>query len=484
MRKSFLSVAAVALVSLAAASARAGDKVHLQRMDLTHSPTVKMYLTVVDRDGRPVTGHAKEDFHVSLDSADQGAATAVQTFDEAKEPINLVVVAEVGQPMQGVIDDAKRGIANLADALPPKSKMALLGYSGDTKRLTEQLGAPSDAESAAKTMTIDTDSTELRLLNAVRTAIDLLAAAPKTERKLIVVFSDGIDVDLEPRTFSAIGKRAQEAGVVIDTIGYNAFDPSRLKNLALLTRQSSGIERVCKTPSDLGNHFNNLIDEVKKQYVATFEIMLAGGDGKSHDFQGIVSSGPGNDAYSNVIADKIPKATHPVPSKGGGGSRVWLWLLVGLGAVLLIGLIAWLIFRDKPEAMEEEPVAPPVQQPVAPPPPQQPMKTMALDVGSGGRTPAVGWIVATSGRYADQTFKLKPARTLIGTGADCDVKVEDQFMSSHHCEVRFENGSFKLFDLGSTNGIVVNDKKVREHELVDNDLFRLGRTEFKFKSIT
>jgi hypothetical protein len=486
MRKSLVTVAVLALLSAVASSAHAGDKVHLQRMDLTHSPTVKLYLTVVDRDGRPVIGHAKEDFHVSLDSADQGAATAVQSFDESKEPINLVVVAEIGQPMQGLLEDAKRGIANLADALPAKSKMALLGYSGDTKRLTEQLGAASDAESAAKTMVIDSDSTELRLLNAVRTAIDLLAAAPKTQRKVIVVFSDGIDVDLEPRTFSAIGKRAQEAGIVIDTIGYNAFDPSRLKNLALLTRQSGGVERVCKTPSDLGNHFNNLIDEVKKQYVTTFEIMLAGGDGKSHDFQGIVSSGAGNDAYSNVIADKIPKATHPVPSKGGGGgTRIWLWALIGLGSVLLIGLIAWLIFREKPEAEEEEePVAPVAQQPVAPPP-QMPMKTMALDLGAGGgRAPAVGWIVATSGRYADQTFKLKPARTLIGTGADCDVKVEDQFMSSHHCEVRFENGSFKLCDLGSTNGIVVNDKKVREHELVDNDLFRLGRTEFKFKSIT
>jgi hypothetical protein len=31
---------------------------------------------------------------------------------------------------------------------------------------------------------------------------------------------------------------------------------------------------------------------------------------------------------------------------------------------------------------------------------------------------------------------------------------------------------------------VVNDKKVQQHELVDNDQFRLGRTEFKFKSIT
>ena len=112
------------------------------------------------------------------------------------------------------------------------------------------------------------------------------------------------------------------------------------------------------------------------------------------------------------------------------------------------------------------------------------MKTMALNVDVRGGTPAVGWIVATSGKHADQTFKLKPSRTVIGTASDCDIKVEDQFMSSKHCEVRFENGSFKLFDLGSTNGIVVNDKKVREHELVDNDLFRLGRTEFKFKSIT
>ena len=74
---------------------------------------------------------------------------------------------------------------------------------------------------------------------------------------------------------------------------------------------------------------------------------------------------------------------------------------------------------------------------------------------------------------------------LIGTGQDCDIVVDDQFMSSHHCEVRLEPGGvFKLVDLGSTYGIVVNNKKVKEHELVDNDQFRLGRTEFKFKSIS
>ena len=481
MRKhALLALSALLIVSSLAGAARAADKLRLERMDLKASPTLKFYLTLVDADGRVITNKAKEDFRVVIDSAEQGAATALQTFEESKEPINVVVVAQVGSSMQGVLDSEKSAIAALADALPPKSKMALLGYAGDTKYLAE-LGPPMDAESAAKGLAIDADSPEQHMMAAVRSAIDKLGAAPKGERKLIVVFSDGIDADMDARTFTSVGKRAAEAGIVIDTIGYNEFDPGKLRTLGILAKQSNGMERVCKTASDISNHFSNVIDEVKKQYIATFDVPLAGGDNKVHEFQAIAGNN-GHDTYSTIVADKLPKAVRPITQKGGGGSRWWLWLVIGVVAIGLIGLIAWLIFREKPEEMpDEEPAAAPAPVAAAP---AAPMKTMALNVDVRGGTPAVGWIVATSGKYADQTFKLKPSRTLIGTGSDCDVKVEDQFMSSHHCEVRFENGSFKLFDLGSTNGIVVNDKKVREHELVDNDLFRLGRTEFKFKSIT
>ncbi|HEX4462990.1 MAG TPA: FHA domain-containing protein, partial [Polyangia bacterium] len=285
----------------------------------------------------------------------------------------------------------------------------------------------------------------------------------------------------DPRIFTSKGKRAAEANIVIDTIGYNEFDISKTRNLGILAKQSNGTERIAKTPSDIGNHFNNIVDEIKKQYVATFEIALAGGDNKKHDLQ-VISGGDNGGAYSNTLTMPFPPRVHNPVTAGGSSSRWWLWLIIGLAAVGIIGLIAWLVFREKPEPMAVAP-KPEAPKPVAPQP-QQPMKTMALDMSAGSGQVAVGWIVATSGKYADQTFKLKPARTLIGTGADCDVKVEDQFMSSHHCEVRFSGGNYKLFDLGSTNGIVVNDKKVSEHELVDNDQFRLGRTEFKFKSIT
>jgi len=479
--KTYAVAVSLAIASLFSVNAHAADKLRFERLDVSQMPRLRSYLSLTDRDGHVITGKQKEDFRLSIDSAEQGPAFTLQSFDETKEPINVVVVAEVGSAMNSVIEDEKRAISALADALPPKSKIALLGYAGDTKRLTETLTAPADVESAAKQMTIDSDSAETHLLDALSTAMDMLTAAPKTERKLIVVFSDGINIDMDPKIFNSKAHRAADAGIVIDTIGYTDFDQSKLRSLTMLSKTTQGIDRVCKSANEISSHFNDVVDEIKKQYVVTFETVLKGGDGKVRELQALV--GTDNPAYSNTLSEKLPKWV--VPSrKASGGMPWWAWLLIVLGVAGVAGLVLWLVFRDKPEKVEEEEApAAPAPAPVAAAP-AGPMKTMALNVNVSSGAVAVGWIVATSGKYADQTFKLKPSRTLIGTGADCDVKVEDQFMSSHHCEVRFENGNFKLCDLGSTNGIVVNDKKVREHELVDNDQFRLGRTEFKFKSIT
>jgi len=148
--------------------------------------------------------------------------------------------------------------------------------------------------------------------------------------------------------------------------------------------------------------------------------------------------------------------------------------------VLVIGVLVWALFLRERAEPEPEPVLAPAPAPAAP----APMKTQAIDISAiDNKSPVVGWIVGTSGKIQDKTFKLKAQRTLIGTGDDCDIKIDDQFASSHHCEVRFEYGAYKIIDLGSTNGIVVNEKKVREHEFVDNDILKIGRTEFKFKTI-
>jgi pSer/pThr/pTyr-binding forkhead associated (FHA) protein len=175
----------------------------------------------------------------------------------------------------------------------------------------------------------------------------------------------------------------------------------------------------------------------------------------------------------------MPKWVEGPPPTPGGSSWFW-WVLGALFGIAIIGVLVWALFLR--ERAEPEPEPMPVAAP-APAPAPTAAKTMAIDIGADNRSPVVGWFVGTSGKVQDKTFKLKAGRSLLGTADDCDIKIDDNFASSHHCEIRFEYGAYKIVDLGSTNGIVVNEKKVREHELVDNDLLKVGRTELKFKTI-
>jgi len=95
----------------------------------------------------------------------------------------------------------------------------------------------------------------------------------------------------------------------------------------------------------------------------------------------------------------------------------------------------------------------------------------------------VGWLVAVNGAQKGQDFRLVPGKNVIGTAADCDVVLTDQYLSARHAVVRYEDSRFVLVDLDSTNGTYVNDDRVAKEEIIDNDSVRLGRTQLKFKAL-
>jgi pSer/pThr/pTyr-binding forkhead associated (FHA) protein len=103
--------------------------------------------------------------------------------------------------------------------------------------------------------------------------------------------------------------------------------------------------------------------------------------------------------------------------------------------------------------------------------------------GQEGGIPIVGWIVPIDGPNRFQTFKLMQGVTKIGSGPEANIVIDDGFMSSQHAEFVMSPSGFMLKDGGSTNGTYVNERRVKDHELVDNDVFRMGKTNFKFKSI-
>jgi len=97
--------------------------------------------------------------------------------------------------------------------------------------------------------------------------------------------------------------------------------------------------------------------------------------------------------------------------------------------------------------------------------------------------PVVGWLVALNGSLKGHDFRIRDGKNVIGTAADTDIVLTDQYMSARHAVIRHEEGMFVMVDLDSTNGTYVNDQRCSKEELIDNDRVRLGRTELKFKSL-
>jgi hypothetical protein len=182
--------------------------------------------------------------------------------------------------------------------------------------------------------------------------------------------------------------------------------------------------------------------------------------------------------------DTEPASVVLVPIWNANSGFPWLVLVIVVVGALLLIVIGVKVFGTKQPAPLPQVIAQPVvvaEQPKMTGPP----KTVMIGVGGDeGGFPVVGWIVPLNGTQAYQTFKLRSGGTKIGTAPPCDVVVNDGFMSTEHCQITASPQGFILVDGGSTNGCYVNDRKIQgKQELVDNDMFTLGKTNFKFKSI-
>lgn len=112
-------------------------------------------------------------------------------------------------------------------------------------------------------------------------------------------------------------------------------------------------------------------------------------------------------------------------------------------------------------------------------------KTQAFMIdssGASGHMQLLGWLVPLSGPQRGELYTLAPTSS-VGTDPSCTVVLQDQYMSSHHAEIKAEGGVWVLKDLGSTNGTYVNDQRIDQRELVDNDLVKFGQSPAKFKTL-
>jgi general secretion pathway protein A len=88
--------------------------------------------------------------------------------------------------------------------------------------------------------------------------------------------------------------------------------------------------------------------------------------------------------------------------------------------------------------------------------------------------PSTSKLVLAMQGMPERELTLGVNRILIGRGEEADIRIDSVFVSRYHALVVRDGSHDLLLDLGSTNGLLVNSRRVVRHVLRHRDLIQIG----------
>ena len=92
-------------------------------------------------------------------------------------------------------------------------------------------------------------------------------------------------------------------------------------------------------------------------------------------------------------------------------------------------------------------------------------------------------LVCLTGEKKGEAYFLTGKRAVMGRSEKADIRIHDIKSSREHAEITRVGKEIVLTDLGSQNGVVVNDLKVKQHTLKNGDKVIIGKTVYKFNEV-
>jgi len=91
-------------------------------------------------------------------------------------------------------------------------------------------------------------------------------------------------------------------------------------------------------------------------------------------------------------------------------------------------------------------------------------------------------LIVIAGPDQGRAFALAEGQMLtVGRGPLSNTHLTDPKISRMHCQVQADGGKFRLTDMGSRGGIMVNGQAAPKRDLKPGDVIRIGETELRFE---
>jgi Ca-activated chloride channel homolog len=262
------------------------------------SDVVRVFVTVTDKAGRLVTTLSQKDFEVR----DDGKPQPITQFDNAPQPIRLIVMLDVSGSMEGNLPLLRDASAQLFGRFRPDD-VARVGAFGHEVTISPSFTHDPQELAAALPEAIAPDA-PTPLWRAIEEAMDAFGKG-EGPRKVILVLSDGKDTGplsfrQRPSSQGDVIDRARREDVMIYAVGMRSrssrsmqpgIGPGGLRDMLLADMPDPGLARVAEETGggyieirlgqDLGAAFAGVADELHTQYLLGYAPPRR--DGKAHD---------------------------------------------------------------------------------------------------------------------------------------------------------------------------------------------------------
>ncbi len=256
--------------------------------------TVSLSITLLDEDGRLITGLPEENFTVYEDGVEQD----IQFFAHGELPLRMVILLDVSTSMRQKIEMAQEAAIKFVDSLRPGDEVQVVEFGSRVLTLVEFTPDFTEVANAIRSTTVEGATA---LYNAIYISLKDLEAYRSNEldRRAIVVLSDGNDTR-SVLGFEDVKDEARKSNVIIYAISLRAnkadLKKEKYRNakyeLDMLAEDSGGVSYAPEKLGDLSGVYEHILEELKGQYNIGYVSTNTEHDGKWRRLQ-ILTAEPG-----------------------------------------------------------------------------------------------------------------------------------------------------------------------------------------------
>ncbi len=175
--------------------------------------TVRVPVSVLDKQGEPVVGLKSADFRVSED----GKPQAITLFSGERRPLRIAVALDISRSMDDKIREVEEALQHFIDVLEPADQILVITFNDEVNVVQD---FTSDREVLGRVLQTLRADGGTALYDAAYEAIERVAAAP-AESKAVVLVTDGVDT-ASTNSLEDVRDLARRAEVPVFSIGLDS----------------------------------------------------------------------------------------------------------------------------------------------------------------------------------------------------------------------------------------------------------------------